>query len=101
LVIHSGSAEDTAAYKLLAVRPIVFVGKLSYSLYLWHWPLLAFAAYEFGAALEPYHRLGLLVLAFVLSVLSYFYVEQPVRRGYLLPTQSIVYGASAVALLCF
>jgi len=101
LVIHSGSAEDTAAYKLLAVRPVVFVGKLSYSLYLWHWPLLAFAAYEFGAALEPYHRLGLLALAFALSVLSYFYVEQPVRRGYLLPTQSIVYGASAVALLCF
>lgn len=100
LVIHSGSAEDTAAYKLLAVRPVVFVGKLSYSLYLWHWPLLAFAAYEFGGALEPYHRLGLLALAFALSVVSYFYVEQPVRRRDLLPRRSFVFAGGAISLLC-
>jgi peptidoglycan/LPS O-acetylase OafA/YrhL len=101
LVIHSGSTEDTATYKLLAVRPIVFVGKLSYSLYLWHWPLLAFAAYDFGADLYLYHRMGLLALASILSVLSYFYIEQPVRQGKLLLTQLKVFSAGAAALLFF
>ena len=100
LVIHSGSAEDTAAYKFLAIRPIVFVGKLSYSLYLWHWPLLAFAVYEFGPNLQSHHRLALLGLAFTLSVVSYFYVEQPVRRKELLRAQLSVFAAGTVSLFC-
>lgn len=100
LLIHSGYTEDTATYRLLAIKPMVFVGKVSYSLYLWHWPLLAYAAYEFGESLQPYHRLGLLGLAFGLSVVTYFWVEQPARRGRVFPTRLSVYAAGTASLLC-
>lgn len=100
LLIQSGCAEDTGTYRLLAVKPMVFVGKVSYSLYLWHWPLLAYAAYEFEEALQPHHRLVLLGLAFALSVLTYVWVEQPVRRGRLFPTRLSVYSAGTASLLC-
>lgn len=78
--IFSNSGEITMAGRLLAWRPIVFVGLVSYSLYLWHWPVLVFANYW---ALEPLGilpRLGLLGLGFVLAVMSWRYVETPFRR---------------------
>ncbi len=49
LLIHSStSLTQTAVARALSFAPVVYVGKISYSLYLWHWPLLAFAEYEFG-----------------------------------------------------
>ncbi len=100
LLIHSGGQGDTLASRVLALRPAVFVGKVSYSLYLWHWPLLAFAAYEFEERLTAGHRIGLLVLAFVLSVASYYWIEQPARRGTILPTRRGAFAATAAAIAC-
>ena len=98
LLIHSGGQGDTLASRVLALRPAVFVGKVSYSLYLWHWPLLAYAAYEFEDQLTNADRIGLLVLAFVLSVLSYYWIEQPARRGTILPTRRGAFTATAAAI---
>ncbi len=100
LLIHSGGQGDTLAFRVLALRPAVFVGKVSYSLYLWHWPLLAYAAYEFEDQLTNADRIGLLVLAFVLSVLSYYWIEQPARRGTILPTRRGAFTATAAAIAC-
>jgi len=63
----------------LAARPMVFVGLLSYSWYLWHWPLLALRRlYYLGErALLP--DLLVCAIAFVLAYLSYRFVETPVR----------------------
>ena len=64
--------------RFLAWSPIVFIGLISYSLYLWHWPLLAYAN-----VIYPLHEAWingvLLVAAFVLSLISYRYVETPCR----------------------
>lgn len=64
--------------RLLASKPFVFVGLISYSLYLWHWPLLAYAN-----IIAPFHDLWingvLLVVAFIFSVLTYRYIETPIR----------------------
>ena len=64
--------------KLLGSRGLVFIGLISYPLYLWHWPLLAFAKIILD---DPaFHvRCGLLVLAFVLAWGTYEFVEKPVR----------------------
>lgn len=73
------SASPKALFnRFLALKPVVFIGLISYSLYLWHWPLIAYAN-----IMEPQHEQWvpgvLLIVAFFLSVLSYRYVETPFR----------------------
>jgi peptidoglycan/LPS O-acetylase OafA/YrhL len=64
---------------LLARRPLVFIGAISYPLYLWHWPLLSFA--RIADALPSAERNGAVLLALVLAWLTWRLVEQPIRRG--------------------
>ncbi len=74
------AAPGTVTGRLLALRPLVFVGLVSYSWYLWHWPLLSFARVT---ALWPLGRNAALIivgLSFALAVLSYYAVERPFRR---------------------
>jgi len=100
LLIHSSmNSGSTATARLLSQRPVVYVGKVSYSLYLWHWPLLAFAEYEFGASLEVWHRVGLLIVAFGLSALTYRFVEQPARNAGPPVTRKVVFAGGLVAIL--
>lgn len=66
---------------LLAARTPVWIGLISYPLYLWHWPLLVFFAIIKFAPLTPLER-GLIVgLSFVLAWLTYRFVETPLRFG--------------------
>lgn len=66
--------------RVLALRPMVFVGLISYPLYLWHWPLLSFARI-FDLTPSPALRLGLVALAVVLSWLTFEVVEKRVRHA--------------------
>lgn len=65
--------------RVLASRPLVFVGLVSYSLYLWHWPLLSFARLAAVYDLTRWTRVLLAVAAFVLAVLSWRLIERPFR----------------------
>jgi peptidoglycan/LPS O-acetylase OafA/YrhL len=80
LVIHAGSAGETVVGRLLAARPVVFVGKMSYSLYLWHWPALVFARHLKQAPLELWETLALVAGAFLFAWVSLRFVEQPFRK---------------------
>jgi peptidoglycan/LPS O-acetylase OafA/YrhL len=65
--------------RFLGSRPLVFVGRLSYSLYLWHWPMFAFARLIWGREL-PRSAIALVVaLAFAAAFASYRLVELPLR----------------------
>ena len=77
LIIAAGEHRTPLGNHILQSRPFVFIGLISYSLYLWHWPVLTFGRYllEVNAA----GRLGLVVLATGLAFLSWRYVEQPAR----------------------
>lgn len=66
---------------VLAHRALVYVGLISYPLYLWHWPLLSLARIYDQADPPLIWKLGMIALAFVLSALSYHAVEQPLRFG--------------------
>ncbi len=79
MLILSSVSSVTAAGKVLSTRALVAVGLISYSLYLWHWPLLSFLHYVFG---EVTWKAGAAacMLAFVMATVSYFLVEQPFRR---------------------
>lgn len=81
---------------ILAQRPIVHTGKMSYSLYLWHWPVLAFV----GDSLFGWHKVLCFVPIYVLSFASYYLVEKPTRRHsgivpYISGCFAVVAGASA------
>ncbi|HEX7926484.1 MAG TPA: acyltransferase family protein, partial [bacterium] len=68
--------------RLLALRPLVFVGAISYALYLWHWPLLSFAYHLRPANDLPLSiTLPLMGIAALLAAVSTFGMELPLRRG--------------------
>ncbi|MCE9662744.1 acyltransferase [Halomonas sp. M5N1S17] len=73
------SRADTLSGRILGWKPIVVVGLLSYSIYLWHQPVFAFARERSLHSLTPMDFLLLCVLVLVLSTLSWRYVEQPFR----------------------
>ncbi|WP_316786261.1 acyltransferase family protein [Pedobacter frigiditerrae] len=61
-------------YKFLKLRGIQIIGKISYSLYLWHWPLYVVANY-FGFQMSPSVTLLLIAISFALAAFSYKYIE--------------------------
>lgn len=65
--------------RILSLRPAQFVGDISYSLYLWHWPLIIIAPSVPFWGLTIYHRVALLGLCFVLAWLTKRFVEDPAR----------------------
>jgi len=64
--------------RLLALRPFVYTGKISYSLYLWHWPIFAFLRYA-TIELTLFVQIISIILTCLLSILSYHFIEQPIR----------------------
>ena len=86
--------------RLLAWEPLVFIGKISYSLYLWHWPVLVYALYwRDNHILHWPYRAGLLGLSLVLSVISWKFVETPFRTRKCFASRKGVLGFGFVLLL--
>lgn len=82
----AGRAESGAA-RLLTLRPMTWVGDVSYSLYLWHWPLLVLATQLLDDQLPFGYGLIIVVFALVPAWLSYTYIETPFRHwGYVART---------------
>ncbi|EGD44542.1 acyltransferase 3 [Nocardioidaceae bacterium Broad-1] len=73
----------TVVGRLLSVPPLQVIGNWSYSLYLWHFPVLVLAELQLGRELHWWEQILLVALAFVLAGLSYRFVEEPFRRGVL------------------
>ncbi len=68
------------ATRLLAWRPLVALGLVSYSLYLWHWPLFVFARTWLIVPITPLQTVAVFAAAVAMSVVSWRWVEQPLRR---------------------
>jgi peptidoglycan/LPS O-acetylase OafA/YrhL len=79
-LIYSGWAGPTWVSGMLAVRPMVWVGLVSYSAYLWHWPILAFLRY---GQVEITSTVAIVFLPSTLTLawLSYRYIETPFRKS--------------------
>lgn len=80
LLIVSGAGRQGVCNRLLSWRPLVVVGLLSYSLYLWHWPLVVFLRYYLDREFRPFEAVAVAAVSFVAAALSYRFVETPFRR---------------------
>ncbi len=84
--------------RVWALRPVRLVGDVSYSLYLWHWPLIVFARDLTGHPIGPCTGAVVVAASLLAATASYLLVEQPLRRLRLRrPRRVIVLGAVAVA----
>ncbi|MEE4188379.1 MAG: acyltransferase family protein [Roseobacter sp.] len=98
LVIFAAKS-DTLVGRALSLGPMVFVGLLSYSLYLWHWPILVLARhYTASLHLPPLVVSGCIGVAFVMSIFSLRYVETPFRHRSLAASKRSMFTASGAAL---
>jgi peptidoglycan/LPS O-acetylase OafA/YrhL len=80
LLLMFGCDSLNPVTRLLSLAPLTFVGRVSYSLYLWHWPLLVFTEKYLSAGKPgPLARFGVLVVAFVAAYASWRWIEQPFR----------------------
>lgn len=100
MLMIAGSLGSRIVATVLTPRPMVFIGLISYSLYLWHWPVLAFVRYFYGTV-EGARALGAVAVMLFLAVASYRYVEIPARhwRAGRMKQVLVLYAAPSL-LLC-
>jgi peptidoglycan/LPS O-acetylase OafA/YrhL len=81
LIIGAGEVEPTVGGRLLSLPAIAFIGRISYSLYLWHWPFLVFAHLYLGGRDLRLDETGWLIgLIVIAAYLSWRFVEEPFRH---------------------
>ncbi|MEI7732794.1 MAG: acyltransferase family protein [Verrucomicrobiota bacterium] len=75
LAMNSGGLSE----KWLALPPLVLIGRISYSLYLWHWPIFALVDYRLYFVSEPARLMLKVGLSFLFASLSFWLIENPMR----------------------
>jgi peptidoglycan/LPS O-acetylase OafA/YrhL len=100
LVIASSERGTSMVGKVLSLPPIVFVGLISYSLYLWHWPLIVFQRTDALFFAEPsgMTKLGLIVIVTVIAWLSWKFVEIPFRAKARTVSKPVVFAVASSAM---
>jgi peptidoglycan/LPS O-acetylase OafA/YrhL len=102
LLIASGT-QSVGPGVLLRLAPIRFLGKISYSLYLWHWPILILGGIWLVGPLDTIsstQAVALAALAIPVATISWMFVEEPFRRGQIpLPRPSRVVAAGVAVML--
>jgi peptidoglycan/LPS O-acetylase OafA/YrhL len=93
-LLAAGSASRSGMSRLLSVRPAVWIGDLSYSWYLWHWPLIVFSAALWPGA--GWAAPTLAALSLLPAWLSYRYVENPIRFSRRISGRAVL----AIAAVC-
>jgi peptidoglycan/LPS O-acetylase OafA/YrhL len=114
LVIGAGVEGRSIVYSVLAWRPFVFLGLISYSLYLWHWPVIMVyrmgifdvsawfeRAYSGKLAPDRFDHILEIGVSLILAILSWRFVEQPFRKGRLRFAGPRLFALAAIAMLCF
>jgi peptidoglycan/LPS O-acetylase OafA/YrhL len=98
LLIHTGGHHKPFAHRLLTTIPAVFIGKISYSLYLWHWPVFVLYMYDKNNEPAVIDIILMMIMTVVAAILSWKYIETPFREGKALfsKTPFSVFAATAV-----
>lgn len=81
LFIYSSTQAPTLIARIMSLKPIVFIGLISYSLYLWHWPLFAFLKYYFERNVPLDVRAAAMLASIAIAYVSWTLIEKPTRYG--------------------
>ncbi len=101
-LLLSGTGTSTLTARMLGIPAIAYVGKISYSLYLVHWPLNVFARRAWGEDFTLSRRLAMFTASLVIAAFLYHFVENPFRHRRLLANNKRLlwaYGAGVAATL--
>ncbi len=102
LVIHSGNTADRSiVFKFLKLKPFVFIGLISYSLYLWHWVFIAYYKYILFRPLNEGEKIAIIILSLIVATISWKYAESPFRGKALAVidrNKIFIYSASILAI---
>lgn len=100
LIILFGD-KNTLIGRLISVRILRWIGLISYSVYLWHQPLLAFTRLAFNDTPDIIYLSMIIGIVFLLSAFSYMFVEQPFRDKKLFTRQQIFSAACSAIVITF
>jgi peptidoglycan/LPS O-acetylase OafA/YrhL len=100
-LIWSGAQGTTWVGRLLSMRALVWIGLLSYSLYLWHWPVYVYANAISSDGIQPWEAGGWILLSLSIAWLSWRFVELPFREKQLLGGSKSVLVAGFIAIGAF
>jgi peptidoglycan/LPS O-acetylase OafA/YrhL len=78
----------------LSFKPLVFIGLISYSLYLYHWPVIVLTKFQYSDLTHIYFYITVIFVSLMLSVLSYNFIEKPYRYS-----KSIIFSASLPVII--
>ncbi len=96
LCIELGKNKESIIYKLLSLPILVGIGKISYSLYLWHWVIIVFIGNIIitnSFKLNFTQQIISFILTFILTLLSYYFLEQPIRKKKVLKTRKVLFSS--------
>jgi len=106
LIAHAVTSPGSPTARILSLKPLVYLGRISYGVYLWHWPLFTFVTSDStGLSRWPLLAVRLLGTA-AIALASFYLLEQPIRRGALtraLPKRApigVTMIAFGVAIVC-
>lgn len=99
LVILSTNDQRTFVGRLLSCRYMIGIGAISYSLYLWHWPILSLLAYWLLRPAESWEIIPLVAGIWVVSAASYHLIEQPIRKARPMNSQLVMAAGVATVMI--
>lgn len=100
ILIHSASFSTTRIASVLSTQPLVYLGLISYSLYLWHWPIIVFYKAAAGHHLSGLEKFLLIGASLAAAHLSWRFIERPFRQGSLKAANAFSYSAIGAATSC-
>jgi len=98
-LILSFGTKETLVGRILSVKPITFLGLLSFSIYLWHQPILALSKQLYYSNISNAETLSIILIIFFISLFTYRYIEQPFRNREIISRFKILLFSLAGACL--
>ena len=95
------SVERNLIYKFLNLRLLNHLGEISYSIYLWHFPILVFTKYAVDQNLTNINKISIILLTYLISLISYKYIEIPFYKKKILSNKIfIIFTLISITILC-